>query len=77
VAAHVARAVGGRAASSSFISVRRGGVATPRYGIADFMYACICGALTGSASAASPSRTAVSSSRSASTCGSGGIASIP
>ena len=46
----------GVAARGRGSSRRTSGTRTPRYGIADFMYACICGARSGSAAARSAAR---------------------
>ncbi len=47
VASHDARSRGGCAAHTGRSAAVRSGLATPRNGISDFMYACIAGARAG------------------------------
>jgi hypothetical protein len=70
VSARAPGEAGGRALASIRTSQRTVGTDTPRYGIGDFMYACICGARAGSAAPRSAVRTRSIGIKSAGTAGS-------
>src|SRR2546426_4816963 len=65
VSRHVSKSPSGKRANTSRHTILTAGIATPRKGMWDFMYACMPGARAGSAAPASPSRSSPMRARSA------------